>query len=146
LTHLGTDKEIPAIDQIIVELKSGYGGTAGPVKEVNELKLEGAVADGAGNKITARILIGSFRQGLHDEMWNEEKPFNISLEDAWYLEKNAPCFRSSFAKIAERLSAQLQEARDEYVSLVEKWCEAGLPTKETTVIFKPLQLKYRRNP
>ncbi|TAL31290.1 MAG: hypothetical protein EPN97_11155, partial [Alphaproteobacteria bacterium] len=107
------------VEQIVAELNSGYGGTAGPVKEVNELKLEGATPDGANNKITARIVIGSFRQSLHDDMWNEVKPFDITLDDVRYLENNAPSFRPLFARIAERLSAQLQAAREEYVSGVE---------------------------
>jgi hypothetical protein len=130
LTQVEIEEDVPAVDRIMAELRSGYGGTAGPVKEVNELKLERATADGAHNKITARVVIGSFRQGLYDDMWNEEKLFDITLDDARFLEKNAPCFRSSFAQIAGRLSAQLREARDEYVSRVENWCDAGLPDRD----------------
>lgn len=134
------------VAQIVAELNSGYGGTAGPVKEVNELKLEGAAPDGANNKITARIIIGSFRQGLHDEMWNEVKHFDITLDEVRSLEKNAPSFRPIFARIAECLSTQLQEAREEYVSLVESWCDAGLPTRQATAVMRPLRLKPRPHP
>jgi hypothetical protein len=134
-------EEIPVVEQIVAELKSGYGGVAGPVKEVNELKLEDAAPDGANNKIKARIVIGSFRQGVHDEMWHESKPFDITLDDARYLERNAPSFRPCFAQIAGRLSAQLREAREEYVSLVEDWCDAGLPTRHATAVMKPLQFR-----
>lgn len=130
------------IAEVIAELNSHYSPSSiGPAKCIHEVTLQHAVFDPASSGITAEIAIHASHEGLHNDEWDARKSFWVTLDDITRLASAAPRLKPLFARIAAELTAQLEEERAAYERSITDWCDAGLPTLESTVISRPLRLK-----
>lgn len=131
------------VEQVITELKSEFGRSIGPLKELNGLELSQAFTDVARNEVTGTIAVLSYNESPHGDSWKTRREFNVTLDDLRCLADTAPRFAPRFADVANELVSKLNDEKAADRDAIAGWCDQGLPTAQATAVLKPLCLKGR---
>ncbi len=135
-----TDNKIPALQPIVDELCSSWGGPVGDYKEVEHVTLKGMIAtDPAAGEATASVLVHS--TGAHDgRSAKMEVAFDLSLRYLEELAREAPRCRDDFNRICQAVATRLEAECAEYMKFCD-WRDKGMPTQEPTPVRKPISFK-----